>query len=213
MEDTMKRLLIAVILSTITLAYANDTPKVLLFMRNAQTSGDLEYMLKKEVGVMKDTLEKAEYKVVVATLDGSSFSAGSTTMKADIKLSDANLADYAGFILPCLAVPSYPAPPEVSPEAIALVQAAISAGKPVAAQTGSLWTLAEAGVLKGKKYAYAMEEKSPQFAGATFAGTGVVRDGLVITSGICPYMELKAKMKDGTEEVTLVLIQAMKENK
>ena len=209
----MKRLLIAVILSAITLAYANDTPKVLLFMRNAQTSGDLEYMLKKEVGVMKDTLEKAGYKVVVATLDGSSFSAGSTTMKADIKLSDANLADYAGFILPCLAVPSYPAPPEVSPEAIALVQAAISAGKPVAAQTGSLWTLAEAGVLKGKKYAYAMEEKSPQFAGATFAGTGVVRDGLVITSGICPYMELKAKMKDGTEEVTLALIKAMKEKR
>jgi protease I len=209
----MKRILIALILSTITLAYANDTPKVLLFMRNAQTSGDLEYMLKKEVGVMKDTLEKAGYKVVVATLDGSSFSAGSTTVTADIKLSDANLADYAGFILPCLAVPSYPAPPEVSPEAIALVQAAISAGKPVAAQTGSLWTLAEAGVLKGKKYAYAMEEKSPQFAGATFAGTGVVRDGLVITSGICPYMELKAKMKDGTEEVTLAFIKAMKEKR
>jgi putative intracellular protease/amidase len=209
----MKRLLIALILSIITLAYADDTPKVLLFMRNAKTSGDLEYMLKKEVGVMKDTLEKAGYKVVVATLDGSSFSAGSTTMKADIKLSDANLADYAGFILPCLAVPSYPAPPEVSPEAIAMVQAAISAGKPVAAQTGSLWTLAEAGVLKGKKYAYAMEEKSPQFAGATFAGTGVVRDGLVITSGICPYMELKAKMKDGTEEVTLALIKVMKENR
>jgi len=209
----MKRLLIALILSTITLAYADDTPKVLLFMRNAQTSGDLEYMLKKEVGVMKDTLEKAGYKVVVATLDGSSFSAGSATVTADIKLADANVADYAGFILPCLAVPSYPAPPEVSPEAIALVQRAVSAGKPVAAQTGSLWTLAEAGLLKGKKYAYAMEEKSPQFEGATFAGTGVVRDGLVITSGICPYMELKAKMKDGTEEVTLALIEAMKEKK
>jgi putative intracellular protease/amidase len=209
----MKRLLIAVILSTITFAYANETPKVLLFMRNALTSGDLEYMLKKEVGVMKDTLEKSGYKVVVATLDGSSFSAGSATVKADIKLADAKVADYTGFILPCLAVPSYPAPPEVSPEAIALVQAAISAGKPVAAQTGSLWTLAEAGLLKGKKYAYAMEEKSPQFAGATFAGTGVVRDGLVITSGICPFMALKAKMKDGTEEVTTALIQAMKENK
>jgi putative intracellular protease/amidase len=209
----MKRLLIAVILSTITFAYANETPKVLLFMRNALTSGDLEYMLKKEVGVMKDTLEKSGYKVVVATLDGSSVSAGSATVKADIKLADAKVADYTGFILPCLAVPSYPAPPEVSPEAIALVQAAISAGKPVAAQTGSLWTLAEAGLLKGKKYAYAMEEKSPQFAGATFAGTGVVRDGLVITSGICPFMALKAKMKDGTEEVTTALIQAMKENK
>jgi putative intracellular protease/amidase len=209
----MKRLLIAVILSTITLAYANDTPKVLLFMRNAQASGDLEYMLKKEVGVMKDTLERSGYKVVIATLDGSSFSAGSTTVKADIKLAEANVADYAGFILPCLAVPSYPAPPEVSPEAIALVNGAISAGKPVAAQTGSLWTLAKAGLLKGKKYAYAMEEKHPYFAEATFAGTGVVTDGLVITSGICPFMELKAKMKDGTEELTLALIESMKEKK
>ena len=209
----MKRLLIAVILSTITLAYANDTPKVLLFMRNAQSSGDLEYMLKKEVGVMKDTLERSGYKVVIATLDGSSFSAGSTTVKADIKLAEANVADYAGFILPCLAVPSYPAPPEVSPEAIALVNGAISAGKPVAAQTGSLWTLAKAGLLKGKKYAYAMEEKHPYFAEATFAGTGVVTDGLIITSGICPYMELKAKMKDGTEQVALALVEAMKEKK
>jgi putative intracellular protease/amidase len=209
----MKRLLIALVLCTYILSYAQNPPKVLLFMRNAQSSGDLEYMLKKEVGVMKDTLEKAGYKVVVATLDGSSFSAGSTSVKADIKLADANVADYAGFILPCLAVPSYPAPPEVSPEVITLVQGAVSAGKPVAAQTGSLWTLAQAGLLKGKKYSYAMEEKHPYFAEAIFAGTGVVRDGLVITSGICPYMELKAKMKDGTEELSLALVEAMKEKK
>lgn len=211
--DVMKRLLIAAVLSTITFAYANGAPKVLLFMRNAQSSGDLEYMLKKEVGVMRDTLEKSGYKVVIATLDGKSFNVGSTTVKADIKLAEAKVADYAGFILPCLAVPSYPAPPEVSPEAIALVKGAISAGKPVAAQTGSLWTLAEAGLLKGKKYAYAFEEKSSYFAGATFAGTGVVRDGLVITSGICPYMTLKTKDKDGTEQVALALAEAMKENK
>jgi putative intracellular protease/amidase len=209
----MKRLLIAVVLGTITLAYASGTPKVLLFMRNAQTSGDLEYMLKKEVGVMKDTLERSGYKVVIATLDGSAYSAGSTTVKADIKLAEVKVDDYAGFILPCLAVPSYPAPPEVSPEAIALVKRAISAGKPVAAQTGSLWTLAKAGLLKGKKYAYAMEEKSPYFTGATFAGTGVVRDGLIITSGICPYMALKAKANDGTEQLALALAAAMKENK
>lgn len=206
----MKRLIIALVLSTITLAHANDTPRVLLFMRNAQSSGDLEYMLKKEVGVMKNTLEKSGYRVVIATLDGSSFTAGSMTVKADIKLADVNVADYAGFILPCLAVPSYPEP-EVSPEIIALVQGAISVGRPVAAQTGSLWTLAKAGLLKGKKYAYAFAEKSPHFAGATFAGAGVVRDGLVITSGICPYMELKAKMKDGPEELALALADAMKE--
>jgi putative intracellular protease/amidase len=217
-EHGMKRLLIAIVLVSIglcpfILSYAQNAPEVLLFMRNAQSSDDLEYMLKKEVGVMKDTLEKSGYKVVIATLDGKSFTAGSTTVKADIKLAQAKVANYAGFILPCLAVPSYPAPPEVSPEAIALVNEAISAGKPVAAQTGSLWTLAKAGLLKGKKYAYAFEEKSPLFAGATFAGTGVVRDGLAITSGFCPYMALKMKTNDGTEQLALALVAAMKDRK
>jgi putative intracellular protease/amidase len=209
----MKRLLIAIVLCTSILSYTQNTPKVLLFMRNAQASGDLEYMLKKEVGVMKDILERSGYKVVIATLDGSSFSAGSTIVKADIKLAEANVADYAGFILPCLAVPSYPAPPEVSPEATTLVKGAIAADKPVAAQTGSLWTLAKAGLLNGKNYAYATAEQSPLFTGATFAGTGVVKDGLIITSAICPYMELKAKMKDGTEPLTLALVAAMKDRK
>jgi protease I len=209
----MKRLLIAIVLGTCILSYAQNTPKVLLFMRNAEKAGDLEFMLKKEVGVMKDTLEKSGYKVVVATLNGSSFTAGSTTVKADIKLADAKIADYAGFILPCLSVPSYPAPPEVSPEAIALVKNAVSAGKLVAAQTGSLWTLAEAGVLKGKKYAYAMEEKSPYFEGATFAGTGVVKDGLILTSGYCPFMALKMNVKDGTEQLALALVAALKAGK
>jgi putative intracellular protease/amidase len=211
----MKRLLIAIAIGTLLLscAYAQNTPKVLLFMRNAKNVEDLEYMLKKEVGVMKGTLEKSGYKVIVATLDGSSFAAGSTTVKADIKLADAKIAEYAGFILPCLSVPSYPAPPEVSPDAIALVKNAVSAGKPVAAQTGSLWTLAEAGVLKGKKYAYAFEEKSPYFEGATFAGTGVVRDGLILTSGYCPFMALKMNVKDGTEQLALAFAEAMKEKK
>jgi putative intracellular protease/amidase len=209
----MKRFLIAIVLSTCIFSYAQNTPKVLLFMRNADKVGDLEYMLKKEVGVMKDTLEKSGYTIVVATLSGASFSAGSTTVKADIKLADAKIADYAGFILPCLSVPSYPAPPEVSPEAIALVKNAVAAGKPVAAQTGSLWTLAEAGVLKGKKYAYAMEEKSPYFEGAIFAGTGVVRDGLILTSGYCPFMAIKMKVKDGTEQLALALVAAMKAGK
>ncbi len=211
----MKRLLVAMVISTFILscAYAQDAPKVLLFMRNAQKSDDLEYMLKREVGVMKDTLEKSGYKVVVATLDGSPFTKGSTTVKADIKLSDAKVAEYSGFILPCLGVPSYPAPPEVSTEAIALVKNAVSAGKPVAAQTGSLWTLAEAGALKGKKYAYAFEEKNDYFAGATFAGTGVVRDGLILTSGYCPYMALKMNVKDGTEQLAVALAEAMKEKK
>jgi putative intracellular protease/amidase len=206
----MKRFFIAAILGAITFAYANDTPKVLLFMRSG--SGDLEYMLKKEVGVMKDTLERSGFKVIIATLDGSDFSAGAITVKADIKLADAKVADYAGFILPCMMVASYPEP-AISQEAITLVQGAVAAGKPVAAQTGSLWTLAKAGLLKGKKYAYAFEEKSPRFEGAIFAGTGVVRDGLILTSGLCPHMARTMKTGDGTEPLALALAEAMKEKK
>jgi putative intracellular protease/amidase len=206
--DAMKRLLIAVVLSTITLAYAEGTPKVLLFMRSG--SADPEYMLQKEVLVMKNTLERSGFKVAIATLDGSDFSAGSTTVKADIKLAEAKVADYAGFILPCRMVASYPEP-EVSQEAINLVKAAIAAGKPVAAQTGSLWTLAKTGLLKGKKYAYAFAEKSPRFEGAIFGGTGVVRDGLILTSGLCPHMARTLKTSDGTEP--LALVEAMKDKK
>jgi protease I len=204
----MKRFLLAAVLSIITLAFANGTPKVLLFMRNG--SGDLEYMLKREVLVMKDTLERSGFKVVIATLDGSDFSAGSTTVKADIKLVEAKVVDYAGFILPCMMVASYPEP-EISQEAIDLVKEAIAAGKPVAAQTGSLWTLAKAGLLRGKKYAYPFAEKSPRFEGAIFGGTGVVRDGLILTSGLCPHMARTLKTNDGTERLALALVEAMKE--
>jgi len=203
----MKRILIAAVLFTIFLSCASGTPNVLLFMRSG--SGDLEFMLEKEVMVMKDTLEQSGFKVVVATLDGSDFSAGSLTVKADMKLAEAKMEDYAGFILPCMMVASYPEP-EISQEAMDLVREAVASGKPVAAQTGSLWTLAKAGVLKGKKYAYAFEEKHQYFEGATFGGTGVVRDGLVLTSGLCPHMARTLKTEDTTKPLTLALIKAMK---
>jgi putative intracellular protease/amidase len=206
----MKRLFIAVTLITISLACTGGTPKVLLFMRSG--SADLEYMLKKEVMVMTDTLGKSGVKVVVATLDGSDFSAESVTVQADIKLAEAKVDDYAGFILPCMMVASYPEP-EISQEAINLVQEAIAAGKPIAAQTGSLWTLAKAGVLKGKKYAYAFEEKHQYFEGATFGGTGVVRDGLVLTSGLCPHMARTLETDDGTEQLTFALVEAIRGTK
>jgi putative intracellular protease/amidase len=205
----MKCLIMAAVLSAIAFAYAGDAPKALLFMRNG--SADLEFMLKNEVLVMKNALERSGIKVVVATLDGADFSAGSTTVKTDIKLADAKAADYAGFIFPCMMVASYPEP-EVSPEALTLVKAAVAAGKPVAAQTGSLWTLARAGVLKGKKYAYAFEEKSPRFEGAIFAGTGIVKDGLILTSGYCPHMARTMKVTDGSEPLALALARAIKEN-
>lgn len=67
-----------------------------------------------------------------------------------------------------------------------------------------------AGLLKGKTHIFAREEKSPYFDGAVFAGTGDVTDGRILTSGICPDMQLKADMKDGTKELALALAAAMK---
>jgi putative intracellular protease/amidase len=209
----MKRLLIALILGTFVLSYAQNNPKALLFMRDAKGNGtgDLEFMIKREVNVMIAAMEKSGFTVVVATLDGKDVTAGSMTVKCDIKLADVKIDDYAGFMFPCLSVPSYPSPPYVAPEAEALARDAVAAGKPVAAQVGSVWTLAKAGVLKGKKYAYTLNDRHSYFSGAIWSGDGVVRDGLVMTSGICPYVELKMGGKEHSEELALVLCEAMEE--
>ena len=211
----MKRFLIAYILGIFALSYAQTTPKMMLFMRDASAAGvgDLEFMLEREVFVMKKALEESGFTVVVATLDGKDVKDGALTLKCDVKLTlDMEIDEYAGFMLPCLSVPSYPSPPYVSPEAEALVKNAVAAGKPVAAQVGSVWTLAKAGVLKGKKYAYTLNDRHSYFQGGIWSGDGVVRDGLVMTSGICPYVELKMGGKEHSEELALTLAEAMKEN-
>lgn len=206
----MKRILILAVLVAILAACSEKSPEVLLFMRPG--SGDLEYMLQHEVMVMKDTLEQNGCRVAVATLDGKGFSAGPLTVNADLRLADARVKDYAGFILPCMMVASYPEP-EISQEAMDVVREAVAAGKPVAGQTGSLWTLAKAGVLEGRKYAYAFEEKHEYFKGAAFGGTGIVVDGPVLTSGYCPHMARTMGTGDGTADLALALAEAIKSNR
>jgi putative intracellular protease/amidase len=207
----MKRLLI---LSLLTLSltftsnsvlHSQESGKVLLFMRDG--SVDLEFMLKEEVGVMKETLEEAGYKVDIVTLTGESISAGSVKLKPDLKLNDVSVLDYDGFILPCMATAGDDVNP-IPDEIIILVKGAAS--KPVAAQLGSLQILAKAGLLKGKKYASAIEFDYPYFEGSVLTGTGVVRDGYIITSGICPFMARRDEIEDGTEELANALVKAIK---
>lgn len=211
----MKRLLVALIVGTFALSYGQDNPKMMLFMRDAGPetgSGDLEYMLEREVDVMIEALEESGFTVVVATLDGEDVVAGAKSLKCDLKLTmDIEIDEYAGFMFPCLSAPSYPAPPPVAPEAEALAKNAVAAGKPVAAQVGSVWTFAKAGILKGREFAYTIVERHSYFNGAIWKGDGVVRDGLVMTSGICPWVELKMGGKEHSEELALALAEAMKE--
>jgi putative intracellular protease/amidase len=185
-------------------AWAEQTRKVLLVV-NEQKSADLELMLTEEVGVMKEVLSQAGFKVVAATVSGQPMVAGSTTFKPDLKLSEVKGADYAGFIMPCMAAEE---DPTLLREVIPIIKAAVAEGKPVAAQLGSVIILAKAGVLSGKKYAFAKEEVEsvPALKDAIYSGDGIVQDGKIITSGVCPYMGKTKGLQDGTIALTKALI-------
>ncbi len=86
-------------------------------------------------------------------------------------------------------------------------------GKPIAAQTGSVIRVARAGVLAGKKYALAKGwklEQYPELKNAVYSGDGIVQDGKVITSGICPATAKSQKVPDGTSKLTEALIAELK---
>ena len=204
----MKRLFILLLLATVFTSCTKDTPKVLLFIRgDGLKSYDLELMLTKEVGVMKEILEQSGFEVAVASVSGEPIVAGSTSLKPDLKLDEVSIADYAGFILPCMADSG-----SLAPEAVTMVKKAAAEGKPVAAQFGSVMILARAGVLMGKKYAYYTEvdvNKLPEFKGGVYSGTGVIQDGNIITSAICPFWAREKELQDGNEELTRALIEAI----
>jgi putative intracellular protease/amidase len=208
----MKRALFISLLATIPLwsfappAHCQDASKVLLFIRGG--SADWAFMLNQEVGVMWRGLEEAGIEVDVATVSGDTISVGSITVVPDLRLRDVSIADYDGFILPCMAAGNY-----VVPGAVEMVREAAAAGKLVAAQYNSIGTLAEAGLLKGKRYAYRAEVDAgryPVMEGAIYDGAGVVRDGNIITSGICPFMARRNGVPEQTEELTQALVDAIK---
>jgi len=206
----MSRLFVLLLLIsalTIPHIHAEQSTRVLLFVRDG--SRDLELMLSREVGVMKEMLEKAGFEVDVATLSGEPISAGSTEVKPELKLSDVDISGYDGLIVPCMA-PSADTP--VPTGAVAIIKKASEAGKAIAAQRGSVYLLAEAGVLSGKKYAFASEvdvNEQPEFKGGIYSGTGVVKDGNVMTSGVCPLAADGLGLPDGTEELTRALIDTL----
>jgi putative intracellular protease/amidase len=184
-------------------AVAQQRGKVLMIV-NEEQSADLELMLTKEVGVMRDLVQKAGFQVVIATASNQPLVSGSAKLKPDLKLSDVKVAGYKGLIMPCMATSDAPFPPE----ALAIIKEAVAKKKPVAAQTGSVLQMARAGVLAGKKYA--APQGWPPMKGATYSGDGIVQDGKIVTSGICPYMAKSSRRPDGTSKLTEALIAELK---
>ena len=189
---------------------SQESKKVLLFIRDG--SGDLDYTLKAEVGVMKQMLEESGLTVVVATVSGQPLITESVHITPDLKLIDVKIADYSGYILPCMHAGA--SSENVNPQAVKMVKEVILADKPIAVQHAAIIILAKAGVLQGINYTFHAEVdiiEYPEFKGGVYSGTGVVKDGNIITSGVCPYLEKLYGFEEGTESLTESLILAVNE--
>jgi putative intracellular protease/amidase len=193
--------------------YGQSSGKVLMMLREGY-SADLDFMLKMEVGVMTILLKRAGFQVDVATFSGHPIVGPTAKIEKVMKLSEINLDDYVGVIMPCMSIGNVP----VAPEAVAVVKKVLADGKPVAAALGSVSMLAEAGLLKGKKYALlddplktteARKRPDPRFVDAIYSGSGVVQDGKIITAGGCPLAEKASGVQNRTFELTQTFIAAI----
>lgn len=193
-------------------AVSQQGNKVLLIIRDVKVPDPpyMEWAITKEANVIKEMLQKAGYAVEIASPSGATWTTPTAVLKPDHKLSDVKVADYKGFVIPCLAIDSM----DLHPDLAAVIKAAVENGKPIAAQTGAVAILAKAGVLSGKKYAVAGDATIPELGSGIYSGTGVVKDGKIITSGVCPTMARMFKgMQDGTPELTKALIAELKQTK
>jgi protease I len=221
-ERKMKRLsfIVAILLSLLminTIAEAQATSQVLLNPPEGK-SDDIELSFDREFAVMVNMLQKAGFRVVVANVSGQPIEGLVKKLRADMKLSEVNVDDYAGFILPCMGVGQFAFPP-VPPVAISIVKQAVAKGKPVAAAHSSVYILAEAGVLKGKRFAfplnpflrtsYSDSKWISRFEGAIYGGSSVIQDGNIITSGICPILEAQKGLPDLTPGLTRAFIEKL----
>jgi putative intracellular protease/amidase len=205
----MKKLIYLFLLLSILVSGKKEPAKVLLFIED--NSSQLQYMLVHEVGRMSELIKQSGFEVRTATLTGDILKTDSISLKPDFKLSSVKIKDYEGFIMPCMATGDS----TVTFEEINFAKNIVKEGKPVAAQLGAVWILAKAGVLNGKRFAWADEQDEnvnmfPAFKGAIYSGRGVVRDGLIITSGTCPMMAKMKGYQDGTDELTRTLIEVIK---
>ncbi len=211
-------IMLMLVISFSTQAFGQGGSKVLLIPREGY-SADLDLMIKMEIGVMRILLKNAGLGVDIATTTGLPI-LGVNEKVTDIKaLSNININDYSGVIIACMAVGGGGTPPAAaSPEVIAIVKRALSDGKPVGANGNAPSTLAQAGVLKGKKYSYQRDPLQPTatikftlpvFEGAIYSGSGLVQDGLIITSGVCANTEKASGMENGTVKFTKAFIEAV----
>lgn len=188
---------------------AETGDKVLIIIKEYYISTGTQSMSTNEAILMKQTLENAGFDVDIASASGRKFLIGRVTLESDYKLGEVNVDNYSGFMFTCSSLrmnissdlSQVPAFGETysKPEEVAIAKKIVDSGKLIAAQQKGVVVLAEAGVLKGKKYSYT---RDLQVDDAIYGGQDVVKDGNIMTSSFCPYHG----PKDQTVELTKALI-------
>jgi hypothetical protein len=189
-----------------------EKPKVLLFITDG--SRDLKLMMTKEVMLMKEIVEKSGFNIVIATLSGETIIVDSLKVKPDLKLEEVRIDEYDGFLFPCMA-PPWDKIYLPNTEVVGFIAKVKESEKPMAAQTLSVADFAKTGILAGRKYAFTLDPDTseyPEFKGGFYSGEGVVQDGLIITSGTCPWKKREYGKPDGTKEMTELLIATIRED-
>ena len=103
MKRMIVLMLILILLGGISQAFGEGNAKVLMMPREGY-SADLDLMIKMEIGVMKILLKNAGLDVDIATSSGLPI-VGPTEKITDVKwLRNIKIDDYAGVIIPCMAV-------------------------------------------------------------------------------------------------------------
>lgn len=195
MKKALRSVSLALFLLLLLGACAGHHEPVLILISRRGSGGDPDLMLSREVGVMKSMLNKAGYDVKVSSPLAEEIVGDKLSLKPDLKNRNVVLADYSGYMMPCLAQPFAAPGDDPVPE---MVQAMAASGKPIAAQASAITVLSKAGLLKGA-----------QLAAEPGSGVGVISDGNIITSTDCPYLEVWANGKDGTVELTRRFIAAL----
>ena len=89
-------------------------------------------------------IKRAGFEVDIATTSGFPIIGPTGKIENVLRLSEINLNNYVGIIMPCMAVGMFPGPP-VAPQAKEPAKKCLADAKPVAAAAHSGTILAEAG--------------------------------------------------------------------
>ena len=103
------------------------------------------------------------------------------TIRPDLTIADVKVAEFDALVLPGGVI--NPDALRTDRHAVALVQAFVAAGKPVAAICHGPWLLVEADVLRGRRATgWRSIRTDLRNAGAELSDERVVRDGMLITA-------------------------------